>query len=107
MIPKNQFITLALCLFGYVCFTQSNNPTTLDKDNTLKTYLIHVDDSADGQKYFPKLYPLGYILKQKNEGDSKTSYFLGDFKNDHEAKLALQQVKSLGYREAFIVDSTK
>ncbi len=105
MISKNRFISLTLFLSTLSLAAQTSDNSSSGSEDVKYTYLIHVEESSDYEKYFPKLYPLGFIVKVKDEESKLTNYYLGDFSDDQEARVALKEVHYLGYRNAFIIQT--
>lgn len=66
-------------------------------------YFIQVASSSDSKRFFPKLYPIGYILKETDNEKNITKYLLGDFATENEAFEILETVRDHGYPEAFVV----
>jgi hypothetical protein len=66
-------------------------------------YFIQVAVYPDAKKFFPKLYPIGYILKDTDANKNITKYLLGDFATETEAIQVLKEVKGHGYKDAFVV----
>ena len=111
MIIKNRLITCLLCLISVVSLAQTSDPDQMHTKNAnteteKTTFLIQVEESSDDKKYFPKLYPIGYIVARTDEKERKTRYFLADFPDNQKANEVLKTVRSLGYTDAFIVEST-
>ena len=107
---KNRLITCVLLLISFSCISLAQNPGDAqnafeESPSLYKKYLIQVEVSDDSQKYFPKLYPIGYIVKETDEKTNQTTYLLAEFRDNQKATEALQKVKSLGYSEAFIVET--
>lgn len=66
-------------------------------------YYIHITESKNDREFFPKLYPIGFVIKELNPNNNKTAYFLGEFSTQQEANEALTEVKASGYNKAYIV----
>lgn len=66
-------------------------------------YYIYVKESKNHKELFPKLYPIGFIIKEKANNGKKTKYMLGEFTSMPEAEEALDTVKSSGYPDAHII----
>lgn len=98
------FIIGATCLYG------QSNGTTIEQAAALQKaqpYFIQIAESNNPKEFFPKLYPIGFILKETDPNEKKTKYLLGDFSTEGEAQDALALVKASGYRDAFIVNISK
>lgn len=104
-----KIITFLFFLIGTIYCSHAQ---TASNNNSLKEiaqmqnaqpYFIQVLESKDAEMLFPKLYPVGYIIKETNSKKKKTKYFLGDFASEQEARNSLNIVKALGYKDAIIV----
>ncbi len=82
------------CLAQY----DANNPTDA-------LFYIFVKESTDSKELFPKLYPIGFIIKEKNPNTKKTTYLLGEFNSRAKAEEALKVVKNSGYAKAHIIEN--
>ena len=69
----------------------------------VEMYYIYLKESKNHKELFPKLYPIGFIIKEKANNGKKTKYMLGEFATMLEAEEALNTVKSSGYPDAHIV----
>ena len=67
-------------------------------------FYIFVKESTDSRELFPKLYPIGFILKEKNPDTKKITYILGEFNSRAKAEEALKVVKNSGYSKAHIIE---
>jgi hypothetical protein len=67
-------------------------------------FYIYVKESTDHKELFPKLYPIGFIIKEKNPATKKTTYLLGEFNSREKAEEALKVVKNSGYTKAHIIE---
>ncbi len=100
---KPLFLTAALVILGTLAYGQSTPSLAEDiKKQKANPYFIQVAESNNPKEFFPKLYPIGFILKDTKE--QKTTYLLGDFETEIEAKDALASVRASGYTDAFIVN---
>jgi hypothetical protein len=99
------FITFLLILSSVMAYSQAQTNTIQEEAAKQKAepFFIQVVESTNPREYFPKLYPIGFILKETNKDKKKTKYLLGDFSTEVEARDALNQVKGAGYKDAFIV----
>lgn len=95
------FLVGATCLFGQSKGGTIEQAAAIQK---AQPYFIQVAESNNPKEYFPKLYPIGFILKETDANQNKTKYLLGDFSSEVEALDALALVKASGYKDAFIVN---
>ncbi len=72
-----------------------------------KPYFIQIKESKSDREFFPKLYPIGFVIKERDRVKRKTKYLLGDFVSQEEAEKALITVKESGYKEAFVIKIAK
>lgn len=105
-----QFLLISLLgIFSLGLNGQSAFPTveeTIEMQKA-KPFFIQITESASNREYFPKLYPIGFIIKERDRVKRKTKYLLGDFASKEEADKALLLVKKSGYDEAFVVNFSK
>ena len=86
--------------------TISNDPSEIGIENDTKMtdmYYIYLKESKNHKEFFPKLYPIGFIVKEKSPNGKKTKYLLGEFSDRAEAEEALAIAISSGYNEAKII----
>ena len=107
----NRLIIIFVICLGSICASSQsveNYPASNDVAAAIdiqqsQPYFIKVATSKKKDEYFPKLYPIGYIVKDTNKDKKTTNYLLGDFASEGDAKLALEEVKSHGYMDAYVV----
>ncbi len=103
---------IAACLLLFISINASPvNPvsdyslTQYDAANSADgLFYIFVKESTDSRELFPKLYPIGFILKEKNPDTKKITYILGEFNSRAKAEEALKVVKNSGYSKAHIIE---
>jgi len=95
-------LVLFCCSFGY-SQSQTKSIKEAAAEQNAEPFFIQVTESSNPREYFPKLYPIGFILKETDRSKKKTKYLLGDFSTEIEARDALNIVKGAGYKNAFIV----
>ena len=103
-------IIFVICLGAFAAQSQtvqkypaSNDVAAAIDIQQAQPYFIKVATSKKKNEYFPKLYPIGYIVQDTNKDKKTTNYLLGDFASEDDAKEALQEVKSHGYQDAYVV----
>ncbi len=103
---------ISIYLFLFASINASTVPTShsfsaaqYESDHPADSmFYIYVKESSDHKELFPKLYPIGFIIKEKNPATKKTTYLLGEFNSREKAEEALKVVKKSGYAKAHIVE---
>lgn len=103
---------ISTCLFLSASINASTVPMSLnscaaqyESEHPVESlFYIYVKESSDHKELFPKLYPIGFIVKEKNPATKKTTYLLGEFNSREKAEEALKVVKKSGYTKAHIIE---
>ncbi len=95
---------ITMALSGQVASLSTTPITTNESASINKTmYYIYIIESKNHKELFPKLYPIGFVIKEKDAKAKKTTYLLGEFETMPEAEEALKQVITSGYKDAKII----
>lgn len=93
-----------MILLSAVAYGQSDaTETTAVHTTTPAPYYIQFLESKDSNKLFPKLYAIGFVIKEQDVQSKKTKYYLGDFKTEAEATEILAEVRKMGYAKAQVI----
>ena len=105
---NNYFLPILFSLFSLSVFANNNECSSATQTESMSSitetmYYIFITESKNHKELFPKLYPIGYVMKEKDEKGKKTRYLLGEFKTMPEAEEALKIVVDSGYTQAKII----